>query len=305
MKTNTNRAPFPADENLSPKDFFSANGYYVARGLVEKGLCDSLIRNFESEVKRFSGELLRSTTASQQTHQFSESGFMTNPILNVHNLDQSVFPEYISSALNILSSQKLGSMVLGLMGETPVLVQSVYYECSMGTPPHEDSHYFDSEDERMFGCWIALENIHEDAGRFCIYPESHLLGGGGNSFPKEAVEAYKSYERLSLKVIRQYDKGQKAPSLADFKQRQKLIMKALKKSLIKPLLPELHTGDAIFFSSRMLHSSKMPAPSTKNSRSTLIGHFVPGSKRFIRYRKHEEALRPYSVNGLLIQADDQ
>ena len=279
--------------------FFRENGHIIGRNIVSLEDCKKLISAFNREIKPYGGRILRSTTAKKEIHHFTESGLIVNPLLNIHELDKQEFPEFFANALSILSASRFQELVQEIMGEQAVMVQSVYYESSAGTLPHQDSHYFDSEDKKMFGCWIALEDIHEDAGRFCVYPKSASLGDG-TAFSNRIAMHYKEYEKLSLDVIRSYKNKNKEPQLSDFKERQKLLRSMLNESGIERIEPELNAGDVVFFSSKTLHSSKIPANGTDKSRSSLIGHFVPASKPLIRYRQDMEELNPCFLNGLIV-----
>ena len=50
------------------------------------------------------------------------------------------------------------------------------FDKSTGTTDHADTWYLDTIPKgQMIACWIALENIHKDAGRFFVCPKSHNL----------------------------------------------------------------------------------------------------------------------------------
>ncbi len=285
-------------QNLSVDSFFS-EGYLLKKRLINPLLCDAVIAVFEDEVKPYSGTLLRSTTAKREVHHFSETGLMTNPLLNIHELNESLFPEFHSACLRLLADENLQRSIQSILGESAVMVQSVYYESSMGTSPHEDSHYFDSQNSRMFGCWIALQDITQEAGRFCVYPKTHLLGDP-TAFPEHVNKAYADYEKLSLNVIRDYKESDRTPSMADFKARLKMIRHILKEQGIEPVTPAVNKGDVLFFSSKTLHSGEFPEMGTSRSRTSLIGHFVPAAEKLIRYQRELEVLTPVKMKNLVV-----
>ena len=54
--------------------------------------------------------------------------------------------------------------------------QNMLFDKSTGTVEHCDNWYLDTKPRGlMIASWIALENIHEDAGRFFIVPKSNHL----------------------------------------------------------------------------------------------------------------------------------
>ncbi|HIA37016.1 MAG TPA: hypothetical protein EYN89_09895, partial [Flavobacteriales bacterium] len=178
-------------------------GFIICEELISVDLCNSIVAAFNNEILPYTGVLLRSTSAKKEKHQLSESGMMTNPILQIQDLKSARFPKFQRLALNALGSASVQNTINDLLEAEPILIQSVFYHTSMGTAPHEDSHYFDSEDGRMLGCWIALENIDEKAGRFYVYPKTHNLNKMKDE-TQELTELYKDYINCSLEVIRSY-----------------------------------------------------------------------------------------------------
>ena len=51
----------------------------------------------------------------------------------------------------------------------------MYFDGNPVTWPHQDIYYLDAEEiGRMTSAWVAVEDIAPDAGRFFVYPKSHL-----------------------------------------------------------------------------------------------------------------------------------
>jgi len=288
----------------TPKDsaaeaFFYSNGYCVAKGIISRKHCNSLIKAFKKEVMPFEGTILRSTTKKPENHYFSEAGLMTNPILQIQHMKDADFPNFRASALKLLANDNIQRVLKALFTHPPVMVQSVFYHSSMGTQIHEDSHYFDSAEGNMVGCWIALEDIAEDAGRFMVYPKTHNLDQPGK-ISSEGQLLYDEYQRLSLEVIRAYKNSNEQPSISDFKSRQKAIREMLKALNIEPVAPHLKKGDVLFFSSKILHGSSSPNLDQGLSRMSLIGHFVHEKGDLVKYQEDHEELNPYELHGLQI-----
>ncbi|HIA36914.1 MAG TPA: hypothetical protein EYN89_09375 [Flavobacteriales bacterium] len=279
---------------------YQKEGFVLYKTLVPSDFCDSIIESFENEVLPFKGKILRSTSAKMEKHRLSKSGMMTNPILQIQDLEGTQFSQFQHRALNALGSVIIQKTIRTLLGVEPVLIQSVFYHSSMGTSTHEDSHYFDSIDGRMLGCWIALEDIDEKAGRLCVYPRTHNLCNMDDT-SNETYELFRNYQKQSLEVIRSYKNLDEGPSLVDFVDRIKTIRKIIRQLKIKPYSPALKKGDAIIFSSRLFHSSLDPDQNSEQSRASLIGHFVPNGIPIIRYQEDIEALNTYKRNGLFIQ----
>jgi len=279
---------------------YQKEGFAICNNLIAPDLCNSIIDAFVNEVLPYKGKILRSSSAKMEKHHLTKSGMMTNPILQIQDFKSTQFPQFQHRTLNALGSKIIQKTIRTLLDADPVLIQSVFYHSSMGTSPHEDGHYFDSIDGRMVGCWIALEDIDEKAGRFCVYPRTHNLCNIEN-VENETYELYKNYQKNSLEVIRSYKNLNKTPSLSDFVERIKTIRKILRQLKIEPYSPALKKGDAIIFSSKLIHSSWDPDQDTELSRTSLIGHFIPDGIPIIRYQEDVEVLNTYKRNGLLIQ----
>jgi len=279
---------------------YTNDGFVICKGLISVDLCNNIVASFKKEILPYKGALLRSTSANKEKHQFSESGMMTNPILQIQDLDSSRFPKFQHLAIKALGSESVQNTINGLLNATPILIQSAFYHSSVGTAPHEDSHYFDSKDGRMLGCWIALEDIDEKAGRFYVYPKTHHLNKMKDE-TGELAKLYKDYINCSLEIIRSYKNQKKNPALKDFKTRMKVIRKMLRLLEIEPYSPNFKKGDAIIFSSKLFHGSYDPSIENKSSRSSLIGHYIPRGVPVLRYQEKIEALNTYKKYDLLIQ----
>jgi len=278
-----------AGDLAAARDFFREQGYVVLRNAVPKNMTQSLKNGFLNSVKPFEGPLLRMNTTRPEKHNISEQGFMTNPLLDVHEVDKAQFPEFRAAVRDILSSERVLNGMETALGGEPVLVQTMYFESSRGTDPHFDSHIFDAtEVGRLTGFWLALEPIGEQAGRFCVYPRSHLLGT--DAFSEEANQAFREYEDFSVSVIQGYNLENKTFSLNSVLKSRKLLAKVIKASGLQELPLALEEGDAALFSSLMLHASLKPRQDAGQSRNSLTAHFIPRKAGFLRYRKVEEPL---------------
>ncbi|GAB3483162.1 phytanoyl-CoA dioxygenase family protein [Polaromonas eurypsychrophila] len=83
-----------------------------------------------------------------------------------------VVPEVRALALN----NGIGSILQDLLGHTPVLCNSLYFEKGSAQPAHVDSLYMTpATPQHLIAIWVALEDTHPDAGPLEYYPGSHLI----------------------------------------------------------------------------------------------------------------------------------
>ena len=286
----------PLSDPQTAKDFFHDQGFLTARGLIPAELCQPLSAAFLDEVKPFAGPILRQTTTRPEKHNFNASGLMTNPILNLHELDAGAFPGFIERALAIVCHPNLTRALAMIMDDEPVLVQSMYFESSRGTDPHFDSPFLDSgEWGSLIGCWVALEDISEESGRFLVYPQSHRFDRPG-AFPVPVYETMLAYGGHSLACIREYQLEGKRFSLKQVRRSEQLFQQLVETSGMTPHAPVLKRGDVVFFSSKTIHGSYAPKPGGE-SRHSVTAHFVPRTKGFVRFHQIEETLNLKTING--------
>lgn len=265
---------------------YADEGFIVARGLIDRALCDKTRSLFAEQVRPFEGRILRQTTSKQERHNINEYGHVTNPMLDVHETMRDQFPDFHNAVLDVLTHADLVKTVEALFDEQAMMVQSMYFESSRGTDPHMDTHFIDAADKgRLVGVWIALEDIDEKAGRFCVYPKSHRIYEEG-LFSEDAQEAARTYEDHSCSVIRGYQLEGKSFSLNSVTKSRRLLRKYLQVSGFEPYAPALKAGDVVFFSSLSIHSSNKPT-GLGQTRNSLTCHWVPKACGYSRHGLYE------------------
>lgn len=305
MKTTNENQPSPL-LNRSAEEWaaeaFASQGYYVSPQLIPAELCRSMMDSFAQEVKTYRGGLMRVTTARTEEHYISDEGLMVNPILNIHQLNKELFPEFRRTAMTLLSYSRIQSVISELIQDVPVLIQSGYFESSLGSVPHIDSYFFDSEDSALLACWIALEDISPNAGQLIVYPESHKLGFIG-AYSNEVNRQFQNYEDMAKEIVHSSQIDKIPPSLSKVVECRKLLNNLIHKSGLAPFTPKLKRGDVVFFSSKTIHGSEIPNQgSSYLSRNSLVAHFAPMSQDLIRYGTERSKLKPYTENGIQVEA---
>ena len=282
-------------------ELFDSQGYFLASKLIPEELCISLIDSFKRNIKPFKGGLNRVTTAKSEPHHISDHGLIVNPILNVHHLEQKSFDEVRISVLNILSQDSVQQYAAEFTSDIPVLIQSGYFESSLGSVPHIDSYFFDSKNQTLVACWIALEDIDQGSGQFSVYPGSHRLGIAG-AYSEDVFQKFHAYEEMAKDILKSSQIKREDPPLSQVIDCRKLLDEIIKQAELKPFKPELKRGDVVFFSSKTIHGSDMPSRDAENlSRHSLIAHFTPQGQKLIRYGVQETDLDHYTEYGMQIE----
>jgi phytanoyl-CoA hydroxylase len=237
-------------------------------------LCSRAQALFEAEVKPYEGFIYRQATANPERHVFTEHGFMLNTILNVQSLDRRHFAEFRHAALALLTHVRMQRVVAALLDGPGKLVQSMYFEGNPQTWPHQDTYYLDAEEiGRMTAAWIAVEDIAPGAGRFFVYPRSHLIDMAKNGGDFDIAFHHQRYKELVRRVIRRRQLACRAPALSQ--------------------------GDVLFWAAKTIHGS-LPTTQPTRSRRSLTAHFIPERSRLLQYQNRYRALRPQVINGMQV-----
>jgi phytanoyl-CoA hydroxylase len=256
------------------RDYYGREGYVVVRGLVDYAACDQMRAAFDQEVKPFGGYIYRQASANPERHVRTEFGYMLNSILNIHAVDPRFFPTFRRRGADLITSASLQGAVRAILGEAGKIVQSMYFEGNPSTWAHQDTYYLDSEKlGLMAGVWIALEDIAPGAGRFFIYPRSHLIELALNRGSMSIASNHAGYKKLVIDIIRENGLECRAPAL--------------------------RKGDVLFWNSKTIHGS-METTQPEHSRSSVTAHYIPRSTRFLQYQTRIKPLSLSTINGMQV-----
>jgi len=281
---------------------FQRQGYVIARNLLPLDLIDNVVASFRAEVKTYTGTILRQISVRMEPNKFATNGFMTNTILSVQDMTEPCFESFRRNSLDILTHERVKTILKSLVGEPVQCIESMYFESSArGTIPHSDCHFMDSSvPGEMVAAWYALEDIHPRAGRFYIMAESHLFGTEAPKFA-QLKEFYNEYEEIASKISGSFHDNSSATNAALRIEYHKILAKCLTGlSFNAPLMKK---GDVVFWGSRLLHGSLSPEDSSR-SRNSLTAHYIGESKQYIQYGK-PIPINAQVVNSMLVHCFTQ
>jgi phytanoyl-CoA hydroxylase len=254
--------------------YYEAEGYVVVRDLIDHATCDEMRGIFAKEVKPFDGFIYRQASAIPERHVRTQHGYMLNSILNIHAVDPRSFPTFRKRGADLITSAPLQAAVKAILGESGKIVQSMYFEGNPATWAHQDTYYLDSEKQgAMVGAWTALEDIAPGAGRFFIYPRSHLLDLALNRGALSIASNHLGYKSLVLDIIR--------------------------KNGFECRAPALRKGDVLFWGAKTIHGS-METTQPERSRSSVTSHYIPASTRFLQFQTRIKPLNLSTINGMQV-----
>lgn len=278
------RVPYRIDEASDPylrlrdpasfRAYYEANGYVIARALLPGALCDAAREAFAAEMKPYRGYVYRQASAVPERNVFTEHGHVLNSILNLQDLPRREFPRLREAGLAVITGEGLQRTFATLLGEPPTVVQSMYFEGNPVTWAHQDTYYLDSADlGRMVGAWVALEDIHPGAGRFYVYPRSHLVDMRKNGGDFDIAFNHARYKTLVLDVVKAHG--------------------------LRCHAPALNKGDVLFWGSKTIHGS-LETTEGGRSRASITAHAIPSSRPFLQYQSREKRLRLQRIGGAAV-----
>jgi phytanoyl-CoA hydroxylase len=265
-------AYFRAEDAKGIRSYYDAEGYVVVRGLIPPEDCDRAHAAFEREVKPADSFIYRQATANPERHVYTEYGFMRNSIQNVHCVDPKLFPQFRKFGADVVTAAPVQGVLRALFDEPGKLVQSMYFEGNQSTWAHQDSYYLDSEHiGAMTGAWFAVEDIKPGAGRFFVYPKSHLFDMAKNGGNFDVAFNHARYKQLVKRVLEEQGFECRAPAL--------------------------EKGDVLFWNGKTIHGS-LDTTEPQFSRRSFTGHYIPDSHRFLQFQSRIKALNLKMINGM-------
>jgi phytanoyl-CoA hydroxylase len=254
--------------------FYRQHGCTVLRSLIPRELCDRIQNSLATEVKPYGG-LLPRINGRDEINQFNENGFLLNSLMNVQSRSKRLVPHYTANVLAVLTHDNLKKVLETHFGNSIGLKTWNHIEANPVTQPHYDCHFWadDMAFGEVVGAWIALEDIHEGAGRLYVYPESHT----------RTMQGYLAASDQPVDRISPTDP-----------QYQKAVADMAKFYGWKCVAPALRAGDVLLWDSMTIHGS-LTTTTPQYSRSSLTSHFSSARGRFIRART-----RRTPVNGVAV-----
>lgn len=234
----------------SPRDYYALEGYYVFRNLIPSDKIDALLKLYKGEILSSKEHFFRQSSNRWEKNRINQHGYSQESFRDVH-----FYPghrAFSDAALEIFCSNEVQKALAELTdGPGFNLVQSMLFDQNTGTAGHQDSYYLDSlPNGNLLAGWFALEDIHEEAGRFWVMPGTHKIDFDLNEEEKTSNGAY-------LKKLATYINANKE----------------------KVTAPALNKGDVLFWNSWTVHGSA-PTINPIRSRKSLTAHYLPSRFEF-------------------------
>lgn len=241
---------------------FAIEGYYVAKGLIDGDLIDSVWSAYE--------EAIRAGMITVEPFSHGEGdpypGRRLDPHLEVPRIRDLQWHPAILRITDLL------------FGRKTLPFQTILGHKGSAQPAHSDAiHMTTYPLGFLIANWIAFEDVHPDSGPIFYYPRSHrvlpyLLSGDVGIPPKafkKGQSVYQVYERVLQTYIDAYE------------------LKA------ETFLPQ--KGDVLFWHSNLIHGGELRKDLSR-SRKALVCHYF--AERAVTYHDLSGNLSRLHRNGV-------
>jgi phytanoyl-CoA hydroxylase len=173
------------------KEFFTENGYYVARGVYSPDEVQALERDFDRIVAQLaaSGESINARWSGPEMERIGGPG---TQVLHTHNVQQ-----YSAVWLCAFLQPRFLAVVEAILGPDIVLHHSKLFqkppEKGSPFPMHQDWTYFPTIKDSMMAAVIHVSAATDEMGCFRVYPGSHRLGRAEGTSGQRASELLEKY----------------------------------------------------------------------------------------------------------------
>jgi phytanoyl-CoA hydroxylase len=226
---------------------YEEQGYAVARGVIPERRLQRVLQLYRRDILPSKMRFYRQNTNHYEYNRITPHGYVAQSFLDIHAY--AGFSEFRDAALEVFFHDNLLALISELTGaDSHRLVQSMLFDLNTATPPHQDWWYVDSiPNGCLVACWVALEDIHEHAGRFFV------MAGSNRCVFHESGLSHSDWLKRVKTYVEQHPEKLRAPAL--------------------------EAGDVLFWNSRTIHGS-LPTIDERYSRKSLTCHYVPGNMKF-------------------------
>ena len=176
------------------------------------------------------------------------------------------------TGLAIAQNPEVRSFLRWVFREEAVLFGSLTFEAGTEQAAHQDSIFFFTQPEyAMAGAWVALEDVHPEAGPLFYYPGSHLWGvERAEAVWQARPDLHAKVQALAAWAPKQAEaRAQLAGELGNVW--SELLAKRIADHAVQPVQALVKKGDALLWHAHLVHGGS-PRKNRKLSRRSLVTH---------------------------------
>ncbi len=214
----------------------------------------------------------------------------------LHQLDQNL--------LTLASNETINKFLKWAFTDDTILFGSLNFEKGSQQSAHSDAIFFYPVPfYSMAGCWIALEDVHPDAGPLFFYPGSHKWD---MNYSEDIVKQFSSYKN-------DRDNARKTDTPVEIKNKvvstlgnywTKMLMDQITELSPKVEIQSLKAGDVLLWHSLLIHGGS-PRKNPALSRKSVVFHYIGKQTKLFTFeqfmlhdREDIKSLVPQNINAV-------
>lgn len=177
------------------------------------------------------------------------------------------------SSMRAALSAPLRAFLAWAFQDEPLLYGSLTFEAGTEQSAHIDAIFFFTQPQHaMAGCWIALDDVHPDAGPLFYYPGTHLWPlDRGEDVLRRRPEMKAELDKLVASRARQ-------EALNDFAARlgnewTAMLKARLEASKLEPVTAIVRKGDVVVWHPLLVHGG-LPRKNRALPRRSMVVHYI-------------------------------
>ena len=247
-------------------------GYAVLRRVIPHDLIDRLNKDVAA-FRATCGE-------TKDDHGFGQRIGLFH-IQNSNSMDVALHPgvrEFLTFALK----------------DEPLLYGSLTFETGTEQAAHQDSIFFFTDPHyAMAGVWVALEDVHQDAGPLFYYEGTHKWGvERAEAVWKARPDLYERVQKLTWRPDENEARMQLGNELGSAW--HDLLHARIRQQALKPTPVVIRKGDALVWHAHLVHGG-LPRNNRALSRRSMVTHHI--GRKAIMFDMFTFFLRPQSAFG--------
>ncbi|MBL4624881.1 MAG: phytanoyl-CoA dioxygenase family protein [Flavobacteriales bacterium] len=231
---------------------YSETGFKHYKSLIPPELIDKLLIEYSSTLLPSTDHYFRQSTQKWEKNNVDSFGYCTQSFLDPHDFPGEKHKTIVDALRKIYFHKNIANALNEVTGNSDFnLMQSMFFDKNTATRAHQDRYYLDSIPKgHLEGVWIALEDIHPEAGQFFLLPTT-----------QKNLLSYNSEEKISDTLYKS------------------MVEKYVEENQNQIVIPEMKKGDVIIWNSGVIHGATSTI-NQKYSRKSLTAHMMPAKYQF-------------------------
>ena len=209
--------------------------------------------------------VFRSCTLSNET--IDQAASFTKRIDGIRSQDAWGHED---SVLNIAVDPDSVNILSYLNSHSVFPFQTLNFPVATQQPVHSDVVHFDTLPERglMTASWVALEDIHPDAGPLIYYPRSHTMG----LWDMDEIGSRLNYKSLEYAT--------RDNAVSHYEQYERDLQKTINRLGLKSRTATIKKGESFVWAASLLHGGSKLKDPTRTRTSQVTHYYMTGAKKF-------------------------